>query len=142
MPLSKPIQHQAATPGVQQYDLYANSERSIARAGHVVGPAAEGIICQIDGFQVWEQTDVYRLDATAYFDTADASANDVAVYVGGVKWLTVPIPAKHDLPPVTVTAFVTPNNQTISLNAVAGNASAGYGGSLILTRMKQGFRAE
>lgn len=124
-----------------QWDnIFKRSERSLVASGSVAAPGAGVAICKIDGFKSAKQFAVYRLDYVIYYSVANGVADDMAIFLGGAKYLTLLIPPTQNTP-IAGTAFIAPNGGDVEIDALAGSGGATYHAQLILTRALEGFRA-
>lgn len=114
------------------------SERSLYDYGILTTGTAGQVLANIDGFQSWQQSDVYRLDYMVVYSTIGTNGN-VELRIGGIKYR---LPVSSVAGAVCQGSFfVSPNNMDISLNMVADDAAGKIvQGSLTMTRMPQGFR--
>lgn len=120
-------------------NLYHQSQRSICAYGNMGTPGPEAVICQVEGFRVQKQTEIYRVDFTVGYPETASVDDDFGIYIGDNLYFT-PVIAKAQTVPTQGTLFLAPNNETIAIKSKLGGNGT-YAGSLIVTRMLQGYRA-
>ena len=106
----------------------------------VATPAAGATIVGVNGFQTWQQTDIYRIDWTAFYDTANGPIMDMAIFLGAQQAFILPVPIAKDVL-ASGTIFVEAGDMDVSIRAIAGSGTATYAASLVMTRLLNGFRA-
>lgn len=137
---TKPMDGAANNPLPPTNDMWKLAARSIPITGRVLSPGAGVTICTLQAGQFWQQTDVYRLDVLAFYDTQDGAANDMAIFVGPERWYILPVNPSHLVSPVPITLYCAAGDKDFTIQSLTGKDGAGYNASIILTRLQNGFR--
>lgn len=137
---TKPMDGNVNSPLPPTNDLYKLAARSIPITGRVLAPGADVAICTLNAGQFWQQTDVYRLDIIAFYDTNTAPANDMALFVGPERWYVIPVNPSNLASPTPITLYCAAGDKDFTIRSLAGDSDAGYNASIILTRLQNGFR--
>src|SRR5690348_7479030 len=109
--------------------LWERSARTIAKTALVTHPAAVSNIVQVQGFQTWQQDDIYRIDWSIFYDSAAGPVNDMQLWLGALPYLVLPLPAVANLV-IYGSVFIAPDNMDITIKSIAGSGSANYSATL------------